>query len=224
MTDRGASTDAPAGDALSRPSRHTLWALTGVLVAIEIVLQLGDLGLFGGPRFRATVYEYLGFWPGVLAGWTSNYALQPYVMFVTYAFLHGGLVHLAVNLVTLWSLGRAVLARVGVPGFAIIYAVSMLAGAVGFALLGHGFRPMVGASGALFGLAGAILAWNYVDRFTYALGLWPVARAVLLLLLLNVVLYYAMDRLLAWETHLGGFLGGWLAATLVDPRGRRLQN
>ena len=77
---------------------------------------------------------------------------------------------------------------------------------------------MVGASGGLFGLAGAILAWEYVDRFVLREALWPVARAVLLLVALNVLLYYAMDRLLAWEAHLGGFIAGWIMALLIDPR------
>ena len=82
---------------------------------------------------------------------------------------------------------------------------------------------MVGASGALFGLAGAILAWEYVDRFTFRERLWPVARAAILLVALNVLLYFAMDRLLAWEAHLGGFVTGWIAAMLIDPRGRALE-
>lgn len=213
----------PSGETESAPHpRGFLIGLVAILALIEGLLQLGDLGLIGPPRFRALAYEYFGFWPGILSGWVPNYAFQPYAMFLTYAFLHGGLLHLGVNLVTLWSLGTAVLDRVSTPKFLAIYALSMLGGAVGFALLGHGFRPMVGASGALFGLAGAILAWNYVDRFTQAMGLWPVARAVGLLIALNFVLYFAMDRLLAWETHLGGFLSGWVAAMLVDPRGRDL--
>lgn len=204
-----------------RRGRALLVGLAVFLAAIELVLQAGDAGLIGYPRIRAVAYEYFGFWPGILSGWASNYELQPWTMFLTYAFLHGGLMHLGVNLLTLWSLGREVMDRVGPWGFTAIYVMSMLGGAIGFSLLGHGFRPMVGASGALFGLAGAFLAWNYVDRFTHKLGLWPVARAVVLLIALNIVLFYAMDRLLAWETHLGGFVAGWVVALLVDPLGRR---
>ena len=43
---------------------------------------------------------------GLLTDWEPNFAYQPWLMFLTYAFLHGGLAHLAVNMVTLWSLGR----------------------------------------------------------------------------------------------------------------------
>jgi len=163
-------------------------------------------------------YDYAGFWPGLLKGWSPNYPLQPYTMFLTYGFLHGGLVHLTVNMITLWSLGRAVLSRVGPGGFALLYGGAILGGAAGFALLAPDLRPMVGASGALFGLAGGILAWVYVDRYTHHEGLWLVVRAVLMLVGLNVLLWWAMHGQLAWQTHLGGFVAGWILALLIDPR------
>ena len=110
--------------------------------------------------------RYGGFWVGLLQSWTPNYPSQPYLMFLTYGFLHGGLLHLVVNMVTLWSLGHAVIDRVGTRGFVLLYAASLLGGAAGYALLASTLAPMVGASGALFGLAGGLLAWGYVDRFT----------------------------------------------------------
>jgi membrane associated rhomboid family serine protease len=191
-----------------------------VCVAIEAVLQAADLGLIDVPRLRQTAYEFGGFWPGLLRDWLPNFPAQPYLMFITYAFLHGGAVHLVVNMITLVSLGGAVVGRVGQKGFVLLYVASMLGGAAGFGLLADTLRPMVGASGALFGLAGGLVAWDYVDRFTVQEALWPVARAVLLLVGLNIVLWWAMDGQLAWETHLGGFVVGWVAAMLIDPRGR----
>lgn len=200
------------------PGRGAIIALVVLCVGIEGVLQLGDLGVIDLPRFRATVYEYGGFWSGLLENWRPNYPLQPWLMFVTYGFLHAGLTHLGLNMLTLVSLALPVARRVGGWKMVLIYALAMLGGGLGFALLSDSFRPMVGASGALFGLAGAILAWEYIDRFTLQERLWPVVRAVLLLAALNVALYYAMDRLLAWEAHLGGFVMGWIAALLIDPR------
>lgn len=193
--------------------------LIALCAVIEIALSLGDMGLLPYPRLRSTAYEHAGFWPGLLGSWKPNYSAQPYTMFVSYAFLHGGLIHLIVNMWTLFSLGRAVCDRVGAWGFLLLYSAAVLGGALGFGLLANTTQPMVGASGGLFGLAGGVLAWNYVDRFTASRRLWPVLQAVFLLILLNVVLWWAMDGLLAWETHLGGFLAGWVAALLVDPRG-----
>lgn len=195
-------------------------AIVLVCVLIEGLLLAGDFGFFTIPRLRQLAYEYGGFWPGLLDNWGPNYALQPYLMFVTYGFLHGGFLHITVNMITLWSLGRAVMDRVGTRGFALLYAASLLGGAIGYGLIASNLRPMVGASGALFGLVGALLAWNYVDRFTLQERLWPVARSVFFLFILNIVLWWAMDKQLAWETHLGGFIAGWIAALLIDPRGR----
>ena len=86
-------------------------------------------------------------------------------MFLSYAFLHGGLLHLGMNMITLWTLGQAVIDRVGQLRFSLLYAGTALGGAAGYGLLAEGVQPMVGASGALFGLAGALLAWAYIDRF-----------------------------------------------------------
>jgi membrane associated rhomboid family serine protease len=197
---------------------YILWGLIALCVGIELVLIASDQGLFGPDRLRRLAYDYGGFWPGLLGDWRPNYATQPWLMFFTYGFLHGGPTHLVVNMITLWSLGHGVLARVGERGFVLLYLATLLGGAAGFALLAPGMRPMVGASGALFGLIGGLLAWAYVDRFTHDEGLWPIGRAILLLLALNLVLWWAMAGQLAWQTHLGGFITGWIAALLIDPR------
>jgi membrane associated rhomboid family serine protease len=198
-----------------------LWPIVGLIVlctTAEAVLSLNDIGVLQIPRLRETAYEYAGFWPGLLGPWSPNYALQPYAMFLTYAFFHSGPVHLIVNMLTLYSLGRVVMDRVGAKGFILLYTAAVLGGALGFGVIAETTRPMVGASGGLFGLAGGILAWNYVDRFSTDQRLWPVARAVAGLLALNLVMWWLMDGLLAWQTHLGGFLAGWVGALLIDPR------
>lgn len=189
-----------------------------VCVLVEAILTLADSGIFGVSRARQTAYEFAGFWPGLLGNWRPNFPGQPIAMFFSYGFLHGGLLHLFINMATLWSLGHAVINRVGPIGFTVLYALALGGGAIGYALLAPGLRPMVGASGALFGLAGGFLAWQYVDRYTFNQGLWPIGQATVLLIGLNLILWWVMDGQLAWETHLGGFVTGWLAALLIDPR------
>lgn len=200
------------------------WALAALIVlcaAIEIFLQLTDNGIIGAGQWRfmrGLVYDYGAFWPGLLKDWGPNYAVQPWAMFLSYGLLHGGIAHLLFNMVTLWSLGRSVIERVGLRGFVLVYLSAQVGGGSAFALLAQPFPPMVGASGALFGLVGALLAWSYVDRYTHRERLWPVANAAVWLVMLNLVLWWAMDGQLAWETHLGGFITGWVMALLVDPR------
>jgi len=200
--------------------RQLIIAIIAICVVIEIALQLSDAGFIATERLRQTVNEHAGFWPGLLGNWRPNFSAQPWTMFFTYSFLHGGFWHLAVNMITLWSLAPLIVNRVGGRGFLLLYALAIVGGAMGYYLLNAGVSPMVGASGALFGLAGGALAWTYVDRYTAQQGLWPVAQALVLLIALNLVLWWAMDGRLAWETHLGGFITGWLVATLIDPRPR----
>jgi rhomboid protease GluP len=198
--------------------RQMVITIIGVCVVIELTLQLADWGFIATTRLRQTIYEFGGFWPGLLDNWRPNFAGQPWTMFFTYSFVHGGLAHLVFNMLTLWSLSPPVIRRVGGRGFLLLYVCSIVGGAIGYSLLNSGVQPMVGASGALFGLAGGWLAWTYIDRFTAQQGLWPIAQAIVLLIGLNLVLWWAMDGQLAWETHLGGFITGWLAALMIDPR------
>lgn len=192
------------------------YGLIAVCCVIEGVLTLSDYGILVPKGLRTFVYFFGAFWPGLLDNWKPNYAAQPYAMFVTHGLLHGGFLHLTVNMITLWSLGTAVLNRVNQMGFVTLYITTTLGGACVFALLAPSLRPMVGASGALFGLLGAILAWDYLSRQSNQESVWSTARSVLLLIALNLVLWWTMDGQLAWQAHLGGFVTGWAVALLFD--------
>jgi membrane associated rhomboid family serine protease len=191
-------------------------ALIFLCTAIELVLQLADAGWIDVPRLRAQAYEAGGFWPGLLGNWRENYPFQKMLMFVTYGGLHAGFWHLALNMITLYILGRQVVDRVGNGRFLAIYVLSIFGGGLGFGLLSNSLNPMVGASGALFGLAGALLAWDDKDRRQRGDDRWPTLRAAFFLVALNAALYIALAGVLAWQAHLGGFLAGWIAALAID--------
>jgi len=203
------------------PAPLIILAILAVIIGIEAVLQAADQGWIGTRRWRSLAYQFGAFWPGLLDTWEPNYIGQPAAMFVTYAFLHGGLEHLLGNAVTLWSLGRIVVARTGQRGFLAVFALTSLGGALCFAALSPGTTPMVGASGALFGLAGIWVGWQWQDR---APGIGPMLRVsgiVALLIALNVALFWWYGGSLAWQTHLGGFgaglgMAGWLGRVSLD--------
>ncbi|WP_425053172.1 rhomboid family intramembrane serine protease [Psychromarinibacter sp. S121] len=209
-----------ASDASGRISR-VLLVIAAVCILIELVLQAADMKLFGSPLWRSRAYQYGAFWPGLLHGWRPNYGAQPYAMFLTYAMLHGGIGHLVGNMFTLLALGETVVRRVGQRGFLLIYSVAALGGAGLFGLLATSPRPMVGASGALFGLAGALVYWNFVTPTHRAGRMRRLAGAIGSMIVLNALLWVLLDGLLAWETHLGGFIAGWLAAMALDRLGRK---
>ena len=81
--------------------------------------------------------------------------------------------------------------------------------------------PMVGASGALFGLAGAWQYWGWSDLRAQSLSGWPVWRTMFALVVLNAAMWFFNGGNLAWETHLGGFIVGWGTAVGLEWRRRR---
>jgi rhomboid protease GluP len=173
-----ADDDAQGGSGLFRwPDGFTLGVLI-VCAAFELTFQLSDWGLLGSTRLRFFAYTYGGFWPGLLSDWRPNFPGQPVAMFLTYSVLHGGFLHFLVNMITLVSLGAAVSERGGTPRYAAIYVASILGGAAVYGLLAPGYSPMVGASGALFGLVGALVAWDTLERRALHLTMRPVLRVI----------------------------------------------
>lgn len=196
----------------------------------EIILFGADHGWWGTPNLRMIAYQYGAFWRQLLDGQAPLFSGQQVSMFATYAFLHGGPVHMIVNMIALASFGTAIVNRIGQKRFLVAYAISALGGAIGFGLLSSSDAPMVGASGALFGLLGAWVCWDYLDRRYYGDSLWVTLRAVSFLVVYNLVFWLLLSGNLAWETHFGGFVAGWLVAVhwgrsvLDQSRRRREKN
>jgi rhomboid protease GluP len=191
----------------ARSGRRAVFGLIAVNTAVELVLLGADLGLWGSPVWRPLAYQFGGFWSGLLRDWQPNFAAQPLTMFATYSFLHSGPEHLIGNMASLAILGRGVATRMGARDFLLAYGVTALAGALVFGMVSATAAPMVGASGAIFGMAGILAVWDG-DRQRRlgrrGRGVW----IVLALVALNAVLWGVSGGLLAWQSHLGGFLAG----------------
>lgn len=193
-----------------------LW-LVALTCAPEIMLTLGESGLLGFEQLRGVFLMYGAFWDGLLRGWDPVYPGQSIAMFFTYAGLHGSLLHLIGNMVAVLALGGIVIARIGARGFLLLYAVSVFTGAMGYALLSKADAPMIGASGAVFGLIGAWKFWEWQLRQHLGSPMRPLWRSLVGLAVLNVVLWLLLSGMLAWEAHLGGFVGGVLFAAIATP-------
>jgi rhomboid protease GluP len=139
---------------------------------------------------------------------------------VTAMFLHGGVAHLAFNMFALWEAGKLVSRLFGNRGFLLIYFGSGIAGgalSMHFAAQTH---VAVGASGAIFGVAGALLAAVLQHR-----GQFPPARSKQLLTGLGIFIAYSLLNGFAKQgidnaAHVGG-LGaglviGWLLIEKLD--------
>ena len=192
----------------SAVSAGLLWGLIMLPVAIEALLQAADFGLLGSPLWRGMAYQNGAFWVGLLHNWRPNYPGQPLAMFLSYAVLHSGAGHLAGNMLSLWVLGRRLIDKLGARAFLVLFIGTSLGGGAGFALLSQSQHPMVGTSGTLFGLAGAALWLEAAERHRLGIPLWPVGGVILGLVVLNAVMWVALGGILAWQTHLGGFVTG----------------
>ncbi len=122
----------------------------------------------------------------------------------TAMFLHANLTHVLFNMWALYLFGPALERRFGSVSFGAIYLATGLGGGALYHLVGR-LDPAVGASGAIFGLMGALLAATYRQRHT------PAGRAVfsqlMLLLVINLTLPFVIPNI-AWEAHLGGLVAG----------------
>lgn len=189
-----------------------LWILVGIMTVIELVLSLSQSGIFGSENLRWHAFLLGAFWQPVFSGAAlPAYPGQIILMFITYAFLHGGFMHLALNGVILLSLGKSFSSQYGTAKTLLVLFLSAVGGATCFGLLSASAAPMIGASGAVFGLIGLWQATEYRMRRRSELSLQPVVMAFMGLVAANIVIYVALSRGLAWEAHLGGWIVGWLS-------------
>jgi membrane associated rhomboid family serine protease len=137
---------------------------------------------------------------------------------ITGAFLHGGLIHIAVNMMSLWFLGRFIEYAVGPWRMLFIYTVSLVAAGLGVVYFSAPLVPTVGASGAIFGLFGAL----------FAIGLklgkpgMDLVRANLGILVLNLVITFTVPAI-SWQAHISGLLAGFVLTFAIYAPPRRLQ-
>lgn len=216
------------------PTRVTPWATYG-LIAANCLVFLWQISL--GPVGERAILSF-GFIPAVLFGQAelpSEFAhIPPAATTVTSLFLHGGIAHLAGNMLYLWIFGNNVEDALGRVRFILFYfacgiAAALFQGSVQW----QSTIPMIGASGAISGILGA-----------YGL-LYPYAR-VLVLIPLGFILYPARLSAywvlgswfvlqiaaalfsnpnapgIAWWAHFGGFIVGCVLVIFARPRGVRL--
>lgn len=196
-----------AGRPALPPRQLPRWVATLIVLCclIEAGLQLATL--LGYPVARQASFMLGAFWVPLLRDGYGLYPGQPVLMFLSYGLLHSGLIHLAMNMVSLAVVARELFRLIGALPMAVIYLVSQVAAAALFALMQPGAGPMIGASGAVFGVAGALVAHAAVIGYRRRRPMGQMWRSVGLIIALNVALTLAMPSI-AWQAHLGGAAAG----------------
>lgn len=131
---------------------------------------------------------------------------------VTAVFTHVAIMHIALNMLSLFFLGPPVTAILGRARFLAIYLLSGFAGSVTVLYLSNPHGQTLGASGAIFGLMGAFLV--------IARKLQGNASQILFWLGINLVFTFTAPGI-SWQGHIGGLIGGALATAIfvAVPRG-----
>jgi membrane associated rhomboid family serine protease len=140
------------------------------------------------------------FFDGVLA--PPLVAAGEWWRLITSGFLHIGLPHLLLNMVSLWIIGRELELVFGKARFLVLYMLSMLGGSAAVYIIS--LNGAAGASGAIYGLMGALAVT--VVRLKLPLG------QVLAVIVLNLALSFSGLFAISWEAHIGGLIVGALAA------------
>jgi rhomboid protease GluP len=196
--------------------RFSLPASIWILIVLNVCLYLIPLYTVDSNTGR-TLYDT----------WITQYAKDNYAIVhggewyrvVTSAFLHGSGLHLFMNMYALYAVGPAVVAMFRTAGFWLIYLVSAVAGSLAsvyitaYLLVGVDSRALsVGASGAIFGLIGASLAYFFVTKNRV------LQREFAGIIALNLVIGFVPGTNIDNWAHLGGLLAGIVCGFLLPKR------
>ncbi|MFH8564598.1 rhomboid family intramembrane serine protease [Streptomyces sp. NPDC017988] len=185
--------------------------VTKILVGMNLALFLVQLSV--GDRFTDQ-YDLLGraFVPEF--GSVEGVAEGQWYRLVTATFLHGSIMHIAFNMLSLWWIGGPLEAALGRVRYIALYLASGIAGSALTYLLDEQNQPSLGASGAIFGLFGATAI--LMRRLNYDM------RPVIALLAINLLITAFWPNI-AWQAHVGGLVGGVIVgyAMVHAPRERR---
>jgi len=150
------------------------------------------------------------------AGWLSPLLAaegEPWRL-LSHAFLHGGLVHLAFNTMMLLSVGPSLERSLGSLRFLLLYAVAALGGGIAVCLLYDIRQPIVGGSGALFGMLGALLAINMRSgRHALAFLDYEGPRRLVGMIAANLVIGFLIP-FISNTAHVGGLVAGFAVTWL----------
>jgi len=189
----------------------TVPQVTYALIAVNVIafLSEGNLTLNGGGVGNSVYLK------GALLGSSENPLLAgqgvahgQWWRLVTSGFLHENILHIGFNMLVLYYLGTMLEPALGRVKFAVIYGVSLLTGSFG-SLLVSPHVLTVGASGAVFGMMGAAVIELRARQI-------PLMQSgVGGLILINLIISFTLPGI-SWGGHIGGLIGGALAALVIQ--------
>lgn len=191
----------------SSPITRALIVLNVAVYIIEVIVGHGNVGTIPGQTL-------------LRLGGLFNYSVlvqHEYWRLVTAMFLHEGIFHVGVNMLSLYFIGSFFEQLAGRGKYIAIYLLSGLAGNVAALALARVLSFEVGASTAIFGIFAALLVHVYRNRHAYPS---QVLGQLVFWMGLNLVITFTQSNI-SWQGHVGGIVGGVVAIELITRFGRR---
>lgn len=174
---------------------YCIIAINIIIFAVPLIMDTINGG--GNKEAQALLEMLCVHGPSIRAG--------QYYRLVTGAFVHGGLMHLVFNCYTLYVIGSQIESFLGKSKYIVIYLMSAIFASL-MSIIFNGNVASVGASGAIFGVMGALLYFGY----HYRVYLGNVMRSQIIpLVLINLLLGFSMTGI-DNAAHIGGLIGGGL--------------
>jgi membrane associated rhomboid family serine protease len=176
-----------------------LVAINVLVFAVELATGAGSLSLTGAGSGAALQRM------GALAPYDVLVAHQ-YWRMVTVMFLHLDLLHIGFNMWALWVIGPYVEAALGRLKFLVLYLVAGLAASVLILYASPPYALTAGASGAIFGVFGALAIYAFINR-KRDVASRAILGNIVFLLILNLAFTFGVGGI-SWQGHIGGLVGG----------------
>jgi len=201
------------------------------LCVVVFLMQLGSQSYKTGQLF----YSY-GLIPSVLMGHDQLpmdiYAVPAYVTIFSSMFMHGGWMHLIMNMLFMWVFADNIEDNLGSRNFIIFYILCGIGAAMAHVLMDtHSQIPMIGASGAISGVLGAyiinhpkarilvLIPFFFIFiikiRALYVLGYWFVLQFI------NSYTMSSQEGGVAYAAHIGGFVSGMILILFFNKKAKR---
>ena len=197
----------------SAPARsRSPYTLTIALIAINVLLFLAMVA--SGVSFTQPTTRDILIWGGDFAPLTLG--AHQYWRLLTSCFLHFGIIHIGMNMYVLYLIGPFIEMVFGRLRYLLIYFIAGLAGSLVSVHI-HPLAVGAGASGAIFGLYGAVFGFLLIRRRTLnPVAISSISKSAGIFVLYNVV-YGSISGTTDLSAHLGGLVAGFLAGMLLVP-------
>ena len=188
------------------------WHVTTVLIAANVLVFIAMVG----SGVSATNPS-----PEALNHWGANYgpltAGGQWWRLLTSAFVHVGITHLAMNMIVLFTGGRLTERLFGQPAFIVLYGLAALGGSI-VSVTTHPLVSSAGASGAVFGVYGGVIAFLIVRRASLPSDARSALLSNAVLFVGYNILYGLTQAHIDMAAHVGGLLTGFIAGAVLAPR------